>query len=59
MEEGGAYGGTKVDGQVDPMAYLKKPSVIFRVGALVSVSLPKIDFVLLCACEWRKQQVLI
>ena len=39
MEEGGAFGGAKVGGPVDPMAYLRKPSVVFRVGALVSIIL--------------------
>ena len=35
---GGAYGGAKASGEmfVDPLAYLKKPSVVFRIGALVS-----------------------
>ena len=35
---GGAYGGAKASGEmfVDPLAFLKKPSVVFRIGALVS-----------------------
>ena len=43
MEEGGVFGGGKVGGQVDPMAYLRKPSVVFRVGALVSVILSRVN----------------
>ena len=36
MEAGGAFGGVKAGSMVDPMAYLRKPSVVFRIGALVS-----------------------
>ena len=38
MDNTGAYGGGKVgSGFTDPLAYLKKPSVVFRIGALVSI----------------------
>ena len=36
MDGGGAFGGVKAGSQVDPMSYLRKPSVVFRIGALVS-----------------------
>jgi len=35
MDGGGAFGGVKAGSQVDPMSYLRKPSVVFRIGALL------------------------
>ena len=36
METRGAFGSGKAGSSVDPLAYLRKPSVVFRIGALVS-----------------------
>ena len=36
MSEAGAFGASKAGAAADPMAYLRKPSVVFRIGALVS-----------------------
>ena len=36
MSEAGAFGASKAGAATDPMAYLRKPSVVFRIGALVS-----------------------
>ena len=33
---GGAFGGTKAGGQVDPLSYIKRPAVVLRICALVS-----------------------
>ena len=38
--ETGAFGSGKAGSSVDPLAYLRKPSVVFRIGALVSLSRP-------------------
>ena len=38
--ETGAFGSGKAGSSVDPLAYLRKPSVVFRIGALVSLSSP-------------------
>ena len=38
MSEAGAFGASKAGAAADPMAYLRKPSVVFRIGALVSYS---------------------
>ena len=36
MSEAGVFGASKAGAAADPMAYLRKPSVVFRIGALVS-----------------------
>ena len=36
MSEAGVFGASKAGAVTDPMAYLRKPSVVFRIGALVS-----------------------
>ena len=36
MSEAGVFGASKAGAKADPMAYLRKPSVVFRIGALVS-----------------------
>ena len=36
MSETGVFGASKAGAKADPMAYLRKPSVVFRIGALVS-----------------------
>lgn len=33
---GGAFGGGKAGGAQDPLTFLKKPSVVIRLSALVS-----------------------
>jgi len=33
---GGAFGGTKAGGQVDPLSYIKRPAVVLRICALLS-----------------------
>ena len=51
--ETGAFGSGKAgSGSVDPLAYLRKPSVVFRIGALVSLILA-----LLSASRCQEQQV--
>ena len=51
--ETGAFGSGKAgSGSVDPLAYLRKPSVVFRIGALVSLILA-----LLSASRCEEQQV--
>merc|ERR1711962_946093 len=35
METRGAFGSGKAGSSVDPLAYLRKPSVVFRIGALL------------------------
>ena len=39
---GGAFGGTKAGGQVDPLSYIKRPAVVLRICALVSNSSHKL-----------------
>ena len=34
---GGAFGGVKAGGQQDPLTYLKRPTVVIRICALVSL----------------------
>ena len=36
--ETGAFGSGKAGSSVDPLVYLRKPSVVFRIGALVSLT---------------------
>ena len=57
MSETGVFGASKAGAKADPMAYLRKPSVVFRIGALVS-GLSTVHIVYCVLCTVGEQQVL-
>ena len=50
--ETGAFGSGKAGSSVDPLVYLRKPSVVFRIGALVSLTYHFVCFPLCGATSW-------
>ena len=50
--ETGAFGSGKAGSSVDPLVYLRKPSVVFRIGALVSLTYHYVCFPLFGATSW-------